>query len=293
LYGFLAVLIARETAAARRWLPYLGAALIVMPLAFSQLYLGANWLSDILASLSLGIAWVALLGLGYNRHRAPPVGRSGLLLVCCATLVLADLPHLGLHHQENVQRYQARVDTKPVEQAAWWRKQWRRLPAYRIDFSGDAKQALSLQWAATREELERRLAAAGWQPAPALNLENALHGLNPAVNLEDLPVLPRVHDGRHADLVLIHPGPEPNTRWTLRFWDAGVRLEGSGTPIWLGSFGLQKLQQRVGFLSFPVYVDESETPMGLLGPALEGLRVRTVEVANNQRRVTLVDDGAG
>ena len=66
-----ALLIARELRFSRRWLPYLAASLLIAPIALSRVYLGAQWFSDILAGLSLGIIWVALIGIAYDRHPAP------------------------------------------------------------------------------------------------------------------------------------------------------------------------------------------------------------------------------
>ena len=65
LYGFLAFLIAREFRPALRVSVALGAATLIFLIAFSRLYLGAHWLSDVLGGLAFGSAWLALLGLSY------------------------------------------------------------------------------------------------------------------------------------------------------------------------------------------------------------------------------------
>src|SRR5690606_12530183 len=63
VYGFFAVLIARELPGRNRAWPYVVAALVVGLLGFSRLYLGAHWLSDVLAGILLGLLWIAALGI--------------------------------------------------------------------------------------------------------------------------------------------------------------------------------------------------------------------------------------
>jgi undecaprenyl-diphosphatase len=60
-YGFLAVhLILECTSRPRRLAIAIVAALIVLAVALSRIYLGAHYLSDVLAAIAAGIAWVVL-----------------------------------------------------------------------------------------------------------------------------------------------------------------------------------------------------------------------------------------
>ncbi len=68
LYGFLSVIVARPLSLSRRWLPYGVAVLVAVAVALSRLYLGVHWLSDVLGSIALGLAWVAVLAMAYHRH---------------------------------------------------------------------------------------------------------------------------------------------------------------------------------------------------------------------------------
>lgn len=106
LYGFLAYLLARGKPRRTGWAITLMAAGLVGLIAFSRLYLGAHWLSDVLASLSLGTAWVALLSISHTQHagseRLP--GRA-LTFAALGTLVLAGAAVVVTQHGPDTTRY--------------------------------------------------------------------------------------------------------------------------------------------------------------------------------------------
>ncbi|MBI2799813.1 MAG: phosphatase PAP2 family protein [Gammaproteobacteria bacterium] len=64
-------------------------------IAFSRVYLGAHWLSDVLGGLSLGVAWLALLGIAYLQRPTPSIAARGLLVVA-TILVRRPSPSHGI-----------------------------------------------------------------------------------------------------------------------------------------------------------------------------------------------------
>jgi undecaprenyl-diphosphatase len=73
-YGFLLALLASRT---RTWTPRLALGLVALAVivlvALSRMYLGAHYLSDVLAAFAEGVAWLTLCVVGihtYSRHRA-------------------------------------------------------------------------------------------------------------------------------------------------------------------------------------------------------------------------------
>ncbi|MCC2972218.1 phosphatase PAP2 family protein [Massilia sp. IC2-476] len=81
LYGFLACYAACH---ARSWagrvLPFVLAALMVATVAFSRMYLGVHYLSDVLAAFAEGCGWLAICITGaatLNRRRRAREGRAG------------------------------------------------------------------------------------------------------------------------------------------------------------------------------------------------------------------------
>lgn len=240
IYGFLAVIVARELQIYKRWIPYAVSAAIITAISFSRLYLGAHWLSDVLGGLALGIAWVALLGIAYRRHIAPQISVSGIVSVTAVILVVAGTWHVSQHHQRELQRYAAQPNTRYVEPSAWWSSQWQTLPAYRVDFAGEFEQPLVLQWAGNIHDIQHYLLHRGWQTPPRLTFSTALRWLQPTPPIATLPILPNPHNGYHEALLLTYPDAA-NRQVVIRLWPSDIGLTYSNTPIWIGSVTFQQL----------------------------------------------------
>jgi len=290
VFGFLAVLIAREVSLARRWIVYLAAAFLIVPIAFARLYLGIHWLTDSLAGFCLGLIWVTVLGIAYNRHSQAALQWRGLLACSVIVLLVADLLHAHFNYQADLRRYQPQPVLHTQNRNQWWQEGWRDLPRQRLSFQGHHRQDLMLQWAGTREQLQQRLREAGWRPAPKPDFRNMLLWLNPQVELCELPVLPQFHEGREDALTLVYCSDDLKARWLLRFWDIGERLREDHLPIWVGSMSRQKRELRIGLFTFAVDDPLLQTPIDLLTPAWRGLRTRQVTGSNPDELITLIAD---
>jgi membrane-associated phospholipid phosphatase len=69
IYGALVFLAARRASVARRVTLVAGAVVVIALVDFSRLYLGAHYLSDVLAGSALGASWLALCLLVYELRR--------------------------------------------------------------------------------------------------------------------------------------------------------------------------------------------------------------------------------
>lgn len=242
VYGFLAVLIAREVSAARRWIPYVCTALLVIPIGFSRLYLGAHWLSDVLAGAGLGLACVALFGIAYRRHPARALNWPALTLVLCATLAAVGGWRVQHRFAADLDRYVVQRELGYLDAAQWWTQDWRVLPGYRHDIRNRDRQPLNLQYAGPLDALGAILLAQGWQPPTALGLTQAVQWLVPQPELISLPVLPQVHDGQHDELRVQHLAPDGRL-YLLRLWPTRLQLQPGATPLWVGSVTELQLHQ--------------------------------------------------
>jgi undecaprenyl-diphosphatase len=284
VYGFLALLIARELPHTRRWLPYFCAGVVIAPISLSRLYLGAHWLSDVLAGLSLGIFWVTLIGIAYDRHPAPALQARSLLVVSMVLLVAAGSWQTRLFGYADELAHYAPHDTVHRVTGATWRDVgWETVPAFRIDLEGRNEQPLNFQWAGSLQSLRRVLTRAGWHPAPALGPLTAMKWLAPDPAIDDLPVLPEVNDGKHQQLLLIGPGGgDHRQRVVVRLWPSGMELLDSGQPVWVGKVATLFLEDTLPLVTYLRSGPDYSTPLQALESALRADSLLRVERRTRQ-----------
>ena len=294
VYGFLAVLIARRLTRAHRWLAYGLPALLISAIALSRLYLGVHWLSDVIGGLSLGLAWVSLLGIAYYRHSPGASLPASLPVVALLAIGLGGGWHIIDRYAEDLQIYAPRVQLQHRDSAAWWLTDWHGLPVFRQDLEGDFEQPFNLQWSGSLATLRAALVAQGWRDPVPLTASSALRWLLPDPELGELPLLPQVHDGRHESLLLIGPeqkspmqgevASDSKRQPVLRLWQSGIVLDPAVDPLWVGSVTFQALR-RILFLRLPVTLREYDTPRQMLENmpgGIEQRRVRRIDITERE-----------
>jgi undecaprenyl-diphosphatase len=278
VYGFLAVAIARELRSNWHWLPYSSAVFLVVAISFSRLYLGAHWFSDILGGWSLGVAWVALMGIAYRQHPAEKISATILAPVALAALVLTT----GFFTSQQFDQQMALYKLQPAEQITlkrdnWLAHGWESLPVYRDDFIGHRNHPLDIQWLATREQIEKHLQARGWQQPRSASSVSLLDLFNSDSGLRELPVLPQVHRGETQQILLVQAGDEPARLLTLRLWSTGYHLADSRQRLWIGNVSYLVVDERFRVLHFLRTDPDYHDALQAFTPALEGLEIRRVQ----------------
>ena len=245
LYGFLAVLIARGRLPSVKWAAALTAVLLIGTVSFSRLYLGAHWMSDVLGSLTLGTAWVALLSIAYLQHgRNEHVPAMSLAGVALGTLLLAGGAAVATQYPADLARYAPQPAAAPVLLADWQATGWRLLPARRTEVDGDHEEPFTVQWAGAPDHIAAVLQAGGWHRPPPWTLRTGASWLLPSTPMDQLPVLEKFHIGAPAALSFERM-LGPSQRLVLRLWPSGHAIDVVGqTPsaLWMGMVTVERIR---------------------------------------------------
>lgn len=277
VFGFIAVLMSSTIQAQWRWIVYACAGVLILSAGMAPVVLGSSWLSDALGGVVLGFVWVVLLGLAYRRHPRSILPARGLGVSFGVSLLVAASVYGLTAPFDQLTRRAADGAPIPIDVATWWTSGWETLPKYRVDFGGGGGQPLNVQWIGDREQMMSALAADGWREPVPLTLKTGLLLLKPGPTIEELPVLPQAHNGRHESLVLVKLSPDPEKEWVLRLWSSGMETQGPVSPLWLGTVAVHSLQKPLGLVYVPRMDVDFITPVNVLASSLPNIVAQKVK----------------
>ncbi len=279
MYGFFAFLVARQVRWTWRVAILSAAAVMVALIAFSRLYLGAHWFSDVAGSLAFAVAWISLLAIAYQRHHPPNLSVGRVSLIAGVVLVLAGASNIAAGYGGDIRRYAIQHGTRTMPASAWWIRDWRELPPRRMDLAGELEEPLTVQWAGSLETLKQELLGQGWRAPVDWSLPTALAWLTTQTDPLRFPVLPQLNDGRPAALTLIRSHDDAASflsRLVLRLWASNVGLQSSDAgqqSLWVGTAVEQRLYPVISLFTVAAAQPNLDAPRAVLDAALEDDRL--------------------
>lgn len=247
---FFAVMEATELQRKHRQWPYLAAALILLLLGTSRVYLGLEWLSGALMGITAGLAWTAVVGFAY-RQRAPRHFSGGMAsLIFYGSLLALFTWQVNTHTEEDVSALQSTTVLREINANSWWEAEWRDMSMDRTQLSTVASRPFNAQVAVDPGVISELLNKTGWEQVPDTDWRWFLQALNPEPDQFTLPLLGRAYQGRPEELLLKKNINGSERLLTVRLWDSGVRLSPGGQILYLGQMSEELLDRRFGLFSY-------------------------------------------
>lgn len=290
LYASIAWLTTHNASFRGKLAGFLVAGLLIAAIAASRVYLAAHWPSDVLAGVALGSTLAAIYALVFRRTDMQAMQPFRLAGVILATLLVAGGLRIATNYPAALEAYRPRAVETAIQFPRWRDGDWATFPAERWELDGSDGGALTLQSDVDVTTLRAALAEAGWEIAPAGDVNGYAHFLAPDATPGQLPPLPLTHAGRFAALTMVRP-VDADHRLVLRFWPTTTFAEDGSRRdrIRLGSLTREQASHpmRLATLLHDQELSAAEQ-LGLLGSFEPPPGLRATTKATADRRVLLL-----
>jgi membrane protein DedA with SNARE-associated domain/membrane-associated phospholipid phosphatase len=234
----LAFLIANAARPFWRHLIYYIAVTLTFFVGISRLYLGAHWLTDILAAWLLGSTLLTLVIISYQRYAEKPISSLVTFFLSLFTLTCT---FLVFHHiaMDKLKISYAQINWPILEVPMKdWLQQYDILPAYRTSLFGFQSQAINIEWVGNIDKIEQTLSLDGWKKPPSRDLISTLHRIADISSTQYLPLVSPQYLDKKPALILTKQAKDGKSLLVIRLWNGNRVIKETKTTIWVGIVGI-------------------------------------------------------
>ena len=271
VYGFIAILLARDFSERSRLAIYINVAWLVGMIGFTRLYFSTHWLTDVLAGFLLGLAWLSFLAIAYRQHH-----KQDILSINAARLVIAFILVLAAsfpYHFSPRQIHEGFEQYYVMPYSAWQDTGWQTMDTKRNDLQNKNRHPFNIQWSANEKNITDYLTQHEWQFVEN-DSTSYFQWFNPVTTLQQLPVLAHIHNGQYDSIRAYKVLQEQNKILVIRLWatDILVEKQNQKEPLWIGNVSFLKLKDL--FLLNYLYTDSNfNQPLEQLKNAMQNITV--------------------
>lgn len=226
ILGTAALLMASTLRPWLRNLVHSGAAVLILVIGVSRVYLGAHWPTDVMAGMLFGAVMLIIVAV-LTRDLRFGMRRTGLSAVIVLAFAGLSAVHLTRNFSAAANFYGPGPAVQTVARADWIGGKVA-VPSARILLDGDAGEPMLLQTDMVLPDLVALLQAGGWTLSDRSWIAEVADAVLPTRgDLGALAPWPLAHVGQRplATLTKDVTG-SPASRHVLRVWDSGVRVAG-------------------------------------------------------------------
>jgi undecaprenyl-diphosphatase len=252
--GILAVLVSHSMGRWGRSLVFAICGIAVVAIAYSRLYLGVHWLSDVLGGFLFGAIVTAAFGVVLEAIPPRRIAPVGLTVIALAALIVAGGAHIGSSFAHALELYAPRQLVHRQTFDDWQGSGWTKLPRRRIDLAGKPEEEFTIQWLGGPAALAAVLDEHGWRLQPKWHWKDGLPYLNPEATLDELPPRPVLHEGLRSLLTWTQASSDPGAyRLVLRLWKSDYEVVGNegAEPVFLLSLTRERLRRGMHLYAVP------------------------------------------
>ena len=271
VFGVIAVLCSHTMARWTQALVAATAAIIVIVISYTRLYLGVNWFSDVGGGLLVALILTSIFGVALATMHHLRIKPLGLLGVSLVTFLVAGGLHINTNFAASELAYAPQDKMISYPLADWSNTNWSKLPARRIDISGKTKELFIIQWIGSIDSLKAAIEKQKYRSFEIWTLRDSLLYLDPHAPLDTLAPRPATHEGLKAKLTAVLPiADKVPARLTLRAFQSNVLAKDAGDQrVYLVSLTHETLHSQFNMFALPMGEQASVDEAKLLETALK------------------------
>src|SRR3990167_2890294 len=244
VFGLLAFFIAQIISKNTRWIVYTAASLLILSVAFSRVYLGAHWVSDIVGSFLLGFSIVLCCIVAYRRM---PNKKSALQLTLLSAVTIISLGlfipwsvMIKTEFSNNKLRYTRVWHPEKISLQAWWQSPLHHVPLYRNNRLGLPFQPFNVQWQGQLQKIKKQLLKKGWVlMTNHTKLKSKLQRFTSFDAQYHIPILSWLYQDKPPVLFFIKKIAGRKRRSEERLWKSNIHLQPNDKPLLLGATNIR------------------------------------------------------
>jgi len=235
LLGFTVMLFAQRLHNNKRTTSYKILVTLILLMGISRLYLGAHWLSDVVAGILLGTSCLLVTTLSLRRLQTFKLPPTKFGIFAASALVVVWTAWGIMHYHGALKNYAPHWDSHTINKPNWWGQQNESIPLYRNNRMGRPIEPLNIQWLSPLELIEKELKQKGWVTHPCkANLRCTILRLAHQ-DSHRLPLLPQLYRNKTPALLLTKTVEKNKNHLILRLWASDITVVFNETPLWLGT----------------------------------------------------------
>ena len=222
------------------WIAWTLACPFILFVAFSRLYLGAHWLSDIAGSFLLGFTIITVCIISYRRmpntHSKLHLNSRFAILCLIIGLGIPWFISIPYTFQKNLARYTPIWFQQKITIDGWWSNPLLYTPLYRNDRFGKPFQPFNVQWQGSLKAITQTLIATGWQPVSSQKkLQRTLQRFASIDAQYHLPLFSWLYRDKPPVIFFIKHTLKKNRMIEIRLWESNIYLQPGNQPLWIGA----------------------------------------------------------